>query len=188
MRAKSSHRAWVSSVPKNLASFAHTTIQMCPLTVCLAWNISYFLNSFPSTPTPPSLLPRPLLPSPSLSFPPPLSSINADLQPTRSLQRDRTRDISQTTEPTIATHRATTTSHFLERRTLEKRCRYTTGGWCGAMDQQQPLQLRPPPRGNRTCPHNCSGAGNCNHDTGTCDCPAGEKLVYSWYARKVIEM
>ena len=29
-------------------------------------------------------------------------------------------------------------------------------------------------RGAKQCPNNCNGVGNCNYDTGLCDCPAGE--------------
>eukprot|EP00955_Chlamydomonas_euryale_P080410 363419-Chlamydomonas_euryale.AAC.21 len=32
---------------------------------------------------------------------------------------------------------------------------------------------RAPPRGNTSCPNDCNGVGNCNYDTGLCECPAG---------------
>ncbi|KAG2486464.1 hypothetical protein HYH03_014911 [Edaphochlamys debaryana] len=61
-----------------------------------------------------------------------------------------------------------------ERREVERRCRGTAGRWCGRMEALPPAPLRPAPRGNRTCAQGC-GPGNCNHDTGTCDCPAGSQ-------------
>ncbi|KAG1665166.1 hypothetical protein FOA52_005547 [Chlamydomonas sp. UWO 241] len=38
---------------------------------------------------------------------------------------------------------------------------------------QEPIGYKPAPRGSTPCPGNCSGVGNCNYDTGLCDCPAG---------------
>lgn len=57
---------------------------------------------------------------------------------------------------------------------VQRRCRMTRPGWCGGYQTQTPVPSRPTPRGSKGCPRNCSGVGNCNHDTGTCDCPAGE--------------
>ena len=59
--------------------------------------------------------------------------------------------------------------------TWQERCRTTLGTWCRAALTQQPRLGRrsPAARGNRTCPFACSGRGNCNADTGLCDCPAG---------------
>ncbi|GLI60030.1 hypothetical protein VaNZ11_002095 [Volvox africanus] len=87
---------------------------------------------------------------------------------------DHSRQLQQLQHPHIITQ-SSTSSTFLERRAREKRCRGTMGGWCGGYEQQQPVPLRPAPRGNRNCPRNCSGVGNCNYDTGTCDCPAGSQ-------------
>ncbi|KAG1671014.1 hypothetical protein FOA52_014258 [Chlamydomonas sp. UWO 241] len=42
------------------------------------------------------------------------------------------------------------------------------------MDRQaDPGPWRDPPRGSKDCPGSCNGVGNCNHDTGLCECPAG---------------
>ena len=40
--------------------------------------------------------------------------------------------------------------------------------------RQDPLPYKAVPRGSKECPNACSGWGNCNHDTGLCECPAGE--------------
>lgn len=37
----------------------------------------------------------------------------------------------------------------------------------------QPVAWKPAPRGNKTCPSNCNNLGNCNYDTGYCECTAG---------------
>ena len=50
----------------------------------------------------------------------------------------------------------------------------TLGTWCqAALNQQPALGRGPPAGGNRLCVAACSGRGNCNRDTGLCDCPAG---------------
>ncbi|EFJ52271.1 acetylglucosaminyltransferase [Volvox carteri f. nagariensis] len=56
---------------------------------------------------------------------------------------------------------------------LRQRCALARGTWCGQYLQQQPLVPRPAPRGGKECPNACSGWGNCNYDTGICECPAG---------------
>ena len=38
---------------------------------------------------------------------------------------------------------------------------------------QAPVPTKPTPRGDKDCPKDCSGVGNCHYDTGTCYCPAG---------------
>ena len=42
--------------------------------------------------------------------------------------------------------------------------------------EQVRLPTKPPPRGNVSCAHNCNNVGNCNYDTGVCQCPAGESV------------
>lgn len=37
----------------------------------------------------------------------------------------------------------------------------------------QPVAWKPAPRGNKMCPGNCNNLGNCNYDTGYCECTAG---------------
>ncbi|KAJ9511447.1 hypothetical protein QJQ45_029894, partial [Haematococcus lacustris] len=68
-----------------------------------------------------------------------------------------------------------TTAYALE--AIAKRCEGTIGDWCGRFDRQKWLITRPVPRGRQPCPSTkhgvCSGVGNCNYDTGLCDCPAG---------------
>ena len=59
-----------------------------------------------------------------------------------------------------------------------RRCRGTRGGWCGPYTLQAPGgPFRAPPRGDKDCPEGCNGVGNCNYDTGLCECPAGEQMV-----------
>lgn len=49
--------------------------------------------------------------------------------------------------------------------------------WCTEYFRQGPAQpWRPVPRGSKECPGGCN-AGNCNHDTGLCDCPAGAQCM-----------
>ena len=47
------------------------------------------------------------------------------------------------------------------------------GSWCGAYLRQDMVPYKTAPRGDKECPNACSGWGNCNHDTGLCECPAG---------------
>ncbi|PNG99249.1 hypothetical protein TSOC_014977, partial [Tetrabaena socialis] len=53
------------------------------------------------------------------------------------------------------------------------RCAVTRGNWCSRFQEQVPVPTKPVPRGSKDCPNACSGWGNCNHDTGLCECPAG---------------
>jgi hypothetical protein len=59
------------------------------------------------------------------------------------------------------------------RMAIARRCRLTRGGWCGLYERQTPFSFKAAPRGSKQCPNNCTNVGNCNHDTGLCDCPAG---------------
>ncbi len=59
---------------------------------------------------------------------------------------------------------------------LRRRCALVRGTWCGEFLRQVRLPARPVPRGRKECPNACSGWGNCNYDTGLCECPAGELL------------
>ncbi|GAX80494.1 hypothetical protein CEUSTIGMA_g7932.t1 [Chlamydomonas eustigma] len=68
---------------------------------------------------------------------------------------------------------ANSSSPGTTRRPLSARCRLTRGDWCGKYERQNGLQWKPALRGFKPCPGNCSKVGNCNHDTGLCDCPAG---------------
>ena len=36
------------------------------------------------------------------------------------------------------------------------------------------LPMQAPPRGNKTCPNDCNGVGNCHAEYGYCQCPAGD--------------
>ncbi|MEW5318578.1 MAG: hypothetical protein WDW38_009791 [Sanguina aurantia] len=49
----------------------------------------------------------------------------------------------------------------------------TLGSWCGLYERQPLHPLKLPPRGDKDCPNNCSSVGNCHHDYGQCECPAG---------------
>ena len=40
------------------------------------------------------------------------------------------------------------------------------------------------PQGQKACTAACNGVGNCNADTGLCDCPAGEKALPSMLSIK----
>ena len=55
-------------------------------------------------------------------------------------------------------------------------CQGRSGHICltGSLPYSQvPVPTLPLPRGNKDCPKDCSGVGNCDYDTGTCYCPAG---------------
>ncbi len=52
-------------------------------------------------------------------------------------------------------------------------CGLTHGAWCRKFHRQLAVPFKPVPRGSKSCPQDCSGVGNCNHDTGLCECPAG---------------
>ncbi|GFR52399.1 hypothetical protein Agub_g14911 [Astrephomene gubernaculifera] len=54
-----------------------------------------------------------------------------------------------------------------------RRCAVARGTWCGPYSRQTPISTRPVPRGSKECPNKCSGWGNCNYDSGKCECPAG---------------
>ncbi|KAG2437847.1 hypothetical protein HXX76_005465 [Chlamydomonas incerta] len=56
---------------------------------------------------------------------------------------------------------------------LRRRCAVVRGSWCGAYLRQELVPYRAAPRGDKECPGGCSGWGNCNHDWGLCECPAG---------------
>ncbi len=70
-----------------------------------------------------------------------------------------------------ATGKASSLAHDL--RAIARSCRLTRGDWCGRFQRQQRIAYKAAPRGATRCPGNCSGVGNCNYDTGLCDCPAG---------------
>ena len=57
---------------------------------------------------------------------------------------------------------------------IRRRCLGARGSWCGKYERQERLPSKPVPRGSKECPNKCSGWGNCNYDTGICECPAGE--------------
>lgn len=52
-------------------------------------------------------------------------------------------------------------------------CKATQGDWCEKYRTQDPLPVKPVPRGDKSCPNDCHNVGNCDYDTGTCWCPAG---------------
>ncbi|MEW5312044.1 MAG: hypothetical protein WDW38_003706 [Sanguina aurantia] len=54
-----------------------------------------------------------------------------------------------------------------------KHCELTAGSWCGPFFAQTPVPRKPPPLGDKNCPSDCNGVGNCDYDTGICYCPAG---------------
>ena len=53
------------------------------------------------------------------------------------------------------------------------RCSLARGSWCAGFQQQEAVARRAPPRGDKLCPGDCGGVGNCNADSGSCVCPAG---------------
>ncbi|GFR49991.1 hypothetical protein Agub_g12137 [Astrephomene gubernaculifera] len=57
--------------------------------------------------------------------------------------------------------------------TPEEHCPLARGTWCGPYYQQTPTPRPPPKRGNKSCPNNCSGVGQCHYDHGICYCPIG---------------
>lgn len=63
---------------------------------------------------------------------------------------------------------------------IARRCQHTTGSWC-----QSALSFnskRPPissQAGVKNCSAGCNAVGNCNADTGVCDCPAGTDTFHT---------
>jgi hypothetical protein len=55
-------------------------------------------------------------------------------------------------------------------------CGQSQGTWCRRFHRQQALPFKKAPRGSKTCPKDCNGVGNCNADTGICECPAGGRI------------
>ncbi|KAL6758371.1 exostosin-like glycosyltransferase [Haematococcus lacustris] len=62
---------------------------------------------------------------------------------------------------------------------VRMRCSAAIGDWCAAFHAQEPVSWKPAPRGSKQCPTSgsppvpCNGVGNCNADSGYCECPAG---------------
>ena len=67
------------------------------------------------------------------------------------------------------------TSLRLERSRIGSLCSPTLGNWCRKYHRAPSQPFKPVPRGSKQCPKDCSGVGNCNHDSGLCECPAGER-------------
>jgi hypothetical protein len=63
---------------------------------------------------------------------------------------------------------------------IARRCQHTSGSWC-----QSALSFnskRPPilsQAGVKICSAGCNAVGNCNADTGVCDCPAGKDTFHT---------
>lgn len=58
------------------------------------------------------------------------------------------------------------------------RCKHAIGDWClRALSSNLTTTATPPTLGTRSCTAGCNGVGNCNADTGACDCPAGIALT-----------
>jgi hypothetical protein len=56
-------------------------------------------------------------------------------------------------------------------------CSRTRGSWCWRFHKQPELAGHKQPYvpgAEKQCQNDCGGVGNCNYDTGLCDCPAGE--------------
>ena len=58
-----------------------------------------------------------------------------------------------------------------------KACSLVKGEWCKQYYSLPWQPFKPVPRGDKPCPKDCNGVGNCNHDSGLCECPAG-----GWFA------
>ncbi|KAJ9526350.1 hypothetical protein QJQ45_009826 [Haematococcus lacustris] len=60
---------------------------------------------------------------------------------------------------------------------VRMRCSAAIGDWCAAFHAQEPVSWKPAPRGSKQCPTSgsppvpCNGVGNCNADSGYCECP-----------------
>ena len=57
--------------------------------------------------------------------------------------------------------------------TPEDHCQLTKGSWCTSFYYQEENPRPAPPQGDKDCPKDCNGVGQCNHDTGYCNCPVG---------------
>lgn len=54
-----------------------------------------------------------------------------------------------------------------------KKCALFKGDGCRKFHSQIPSPVLAAPRGNKTCPNNCSNVGVCDYDIGVCMCTAG---------------
>lgn len=58
---------------------------------------------------------------------------------------------------------------------ISRRCKHTLGEWCTqALSVNRAAAATPDSPGGRICTAACNIVGNCNADTGVCDCPAGK--------------
>ena len=58
------------------------------------------------------------------------------------------------------------------------RCKHTLGQWCKqALSVNRTAAASPDLLGEKGCTAACNTVGNCNADTGVCDCPAGKATV-----------
>lgn len=61
---------------------------------------------------------------------------------------------------------------------ISRRCKYTLGEWCRqALSVNRTTAATPHSFGQKGCTAACNIVGNCNADTGVCDCPAGEATM-----------
>lgn len=61
---------------------------------------------------------------------------------------------------------------------IARRCQHTSGSWCqSALSFNSKRPSIPSPAGVKNCSAGCNAVGNCNADTGVCDCPAGDNTL-----------
>ena len=61
---------------------------------------------------------------------------------------------------------------------IPRRCKHTLGDWCRqALSINHTTAATPDSPGTKGCTAACNIVGNCNADTGDCDCPAGEATM-----------
>ena len=63
---------------------------------------------------------------------------------------------------------------------IARRCQHTSGSWCqSALSFNSKRPPIPSQAGVKNCSAGCNAVGNCNADTGVCDCPAGNDTLHS---------
>ena len=61
---------------------------------------------------------------------------------------------------------------------ISRRCKHTLGKWCRqALSVNCTTAASPSLPGEKGCTAACNNVGNCNADTGVCDCPAGKATM-----------
>ena len=77
--------------------------------------------------------------------------------------------------PSLGTQKLAQARQAQAQNDISRRCKHTLGEWCTqALSTTRAAAATPDSPGGRGCTAACNIVGNCNADTGVCDCPAGQ--------------